>query len=323
MSCQLNRIGVLTSGGDAPGMNAAIRAVVRKSIYHGLDVVGIKRGFLGLLQKEFVELSLGSVADIVHRGGTMLRTARSEEFKTEDGQRECISNLQDEGIDGLVVIGGDGSFHGALALAQYGMKVIGVPATIDNDLGCTDLSIGFDTAVNNVVDAINKIRDTATSHERVFIIEVMGHHAGHIALYAGLSGGAETILVPEIPIDIDDVILKLERGMDRGKLHSIIVVAEGAASGITVGEKIRKRTGLETRITILGHLQRGGTPTAVDRVLASRIGAKAVDLLREGESKKMIGIVAGELVAAELEEALSQKKELNREIWELAAVLAI
>ncbi|WP_028991069.1 6-phosphofructokinase [Thermacetogenium phaeum] len=319
----MNRIGMLTSGGDAPGMNAAIRAVVRKSIYHGLEVVGIKRGFDGLLKKEFVKLQLGSVADIIHRGGTILHTARSEEFKTEEGQRKGVNNLRDGGIDGLVVIGGDGSFKGALALAKLGVPVIGVPATIDNDVGGTDLTIGFDTAVNNVVDAINKIRDTATSHERIFIIEVMGRHAGHIALYAGLSGGAESILVPEIPVDIDEVIFKLQRGINRGKLHSIIIVAEGAASGLTIGEEIKKRMGQETRVTILGHLQRGGTPTALDRMLASCMGAKAVDLLLEGESRKMVGIVNGQLVAVDIEDALSRKRALNRELWELAAILAI
>lgn len=323
MKRQVNRIGMLTSGGDAPGMNAAIRAVVRKSIYHGIEVVGIKRGFDGLLKKEFVKLQLGSVADIIHRGGTILHTARSEEFKTEEGQRKGLNNLREGGIDGLVVIGGDGSFKGALALAKLGVPVIGVPATIDNDIGGTDLTIGFDTAVNNVVDAINKIRDTATSHERIFIIEVMGRHAGHIALYAGLSGGAESILVPEIPVDIDEVIFKLQRGINRGKLHSIIIVAEGAASGLTIGEEIKKRMGQETRITILGHLQRGGTPTALDRMLASCMGAKAVDLLLEGESRKMVGIVNGKLVAVDIEEALSRKRVLNRELWELAAILAI
>lgn len=323
MKRQVNRIGMLTSGGDAPGMNAAIRAVVRKSIYHGLEVVGIKRGFDGLLKKEFVKLQLGSVADIIHRGGTILHTARSEEFKTEEGQRKGVNNLRDGGIDGLVVIGGDGSFKGALALAKLGVPVIGVPATIDNDVGGTDLTIGFDTAVNNVVDAINKIRDTATSHERIFIIEVMGRHAGHIALYAGLSGGAESILVPEIPVDIDEVIFKLQRGINRGKLHSIIIVAEGAASGLAIGEEIKKRMGQETRVTILGHLQRGGTPTALDRMLASCMGAKAVDLLLEGESRKMVGIVNGKLVAVDIEDALSRKRALNRELWELAAILAI
>ncbi len=320
---RVNRIGVLTSGGDAPGMNAAIRAVVRKGIYHGLEVVGIRRGFLGLMMKEFIDFSLGSVADIIHRGGTFLHTARCEEFKTEDGQRTAIKNMKEKGIDSLIVIGGGGSMYGALALAEQGMRVVGVPATIDNDLFGTELSIGFDTAVNNVVDAINKIRDTATSHERVFIVEVMGRESGQIALYAGLSGGAETILIPEEPLNMDDVIFKLQRGINRGKLHSIIVVAEGVASGMAVGEEIRQRTGLETRITILGHLQRGGMPTAMDRVLASRMGAKAVDLLREGANKQMVGMVAQELVATDLGEGLDKKRELNRSIWELAAILAI
>lgn len=278
---------------------------------------------MGLLKKEFVPFSLGSVADIIHRGGTFLHTARCEEFKTEEGQREALRNLQDEGIDGLVVIGGEGSMHGALALAEYGMTVVGIPATIDNDLTGTELSIGFDTAVNNVVDAINKIRDTATSHERVFIIEVMGRKTGHIALFAGLAGGAESILIPEESLNMDEVIFKLQRGMNRGKLHSIIVVAEGAASGMAVGEEIRRRTGLETRITILGHLQRGGMPTAIDRVLASRMGAKAVDLLQDEVSKQMVGIIAKELVAVDLEEVLSKKREPDRSIWELAAILAI
>jgi len=319
----VNRVGVLTSGGDAPGMNAAIRAIVRKAVYHGLEVIGIERGYLGLLHKEFRPLSLGSVADIIHRGGTILRTARCEDFKKIEVQARAMENLLEAGVEGLIVIGGDGSFRGALALARRGMPVIGVPGTIDNDLASTDFSIGFDTAVNNVVDAINKIRDTATSHERTFVIEVMGRESGHIALHAGLAGGAESILVPEIPYDIDDVIFKLERGINRGKLHSIIVVAEGAASGIEIGEEIRRRTGLETRITILGHLQRGGTPTALDRTLASRMGAEAVELLRLGENNKMVGIVAGEIQASDLSKAIEQKKGLDREMWELAGVLAI
>ena len=320
---KVNRIGVLTSGGDAPGMNAAIRAVVRMSIFQGLQIIGIKRGFMGLLNKEFVKFSIGSVADIIHRGGTILHTARCEEFKTEEGQRKAVKNLQEEGIDALVVIGGEGSMRGALALAKYGIPVVGIPATIDNDLADTELSIGFDTAVNNVVDAINKIRDTATSHERVFIIEVMGRKTGQIALYAGLAGGAESILLPEIDVDMNEVIFKLVRGINRGKLHSIIIVAEGAASAIEVGEEIRKRTGLETRFTILGHLQRGGTPTAVDRMLASRMGAKAVELLLQGANKKMVGISAGELLALDLEDVLSREKTLDRSIWELAGILAI
>lgn len=319
----VERIGVLTSGGDAPGMNAAIRAVVRKAIYHGLDVIGIRRGYLGLLKKEFVRFTLGSVGDIIQRGGTILHTARCEEFKTPEGQAQGAANLKEEGIEGLVVIGGDGSFRGALALARFGIPVIGIPATIDNDLPGTDYTVGFDTAVNTVVEAINKIRDTATSHERTFVIEVMGRHAGHIALYAGLAGGAESVLVPEIPYDIDEIIFKLERGLSRGKAHSIIIVAEGAGSGLEIGQEIRRRTGLETRVTILGHLQRGGTPTALDRILASRMGAKAVDLLMSGETRKMVGVINGEVVVSDLEEVLQKKRELNKEMWELAGILAI
>ncbi len=319
----LNKIAVLTSGGDAPGMNAAIRSVVRKAIYQGLEVMGIQRGYLGLLKNEFMPLSLRSVGDIIQRGGTMLRTARSEEFRSQPSQLQGVHHLQEQGIDGLVVIGGDGSFQGALALAHYGVAVIGVPATIDNDLAGTDYCIGYDTALNNVIDAIDKIRDTATSHERTFILEVMGHTSGQIALHAGLAGGAESILIPEVPYNIDDVIFKLERGINRGKLHSIIVVAEGAASGLDVGQQIEKRTGLETRVTILGHLQRGGSPTALDRCLASRMGAKAVDLLLNGEIRKMVGVSAEQLVALDLETVLQQKRELDLDLYELAAILSI
>ena len=319
----VNRIGVMTSGGDAPGMNAAVRAVVRKAISQGLEVVGIQRGYCGLIKKEFIPLNLRSVGDIIQRGGTMLRTARCEEFKTQPGLLAGVRNIKEQGIEGLVVIGGDGSFRGALALAHYGVPVVGIPATIDNDLEGTDYSIGFDTALNNVVDAINKIRDTATSHERTFILEVMGRTSGQIALIAGLAGGAESILIPEVPYDIDEIVFKLERGINRGKLHSIIVVAEGAGSGILIGEQIRQRTGYETRVTILGHLQRGGSPTVVDRLLASRMGAKAVDMILRGETGKMIGVRARELVAADLEEVLQRKRELDMELYELAGILSI
>jgi 6-phosphofructokinase 1 len=319
----VNRIGVLTSGGDAPGMNAAVRSVVRKAIYQGLEVVGIQRGYLGLLKKEFLPLGLRAVGDIIQRGGTMLRTARCEEFKTQSGQLQGVHNLQEQGIEGLVVIGGDGSFQGALALAHYGVAVIGVPATIDNDLSGTDYCLGYDTALNNVIDAIDKIRDTATSHERTFILEVMGRSSGQIALHAGLAGGAESILIPEVPYNMDEVIFKLERGINRGKLHSIIVVAEGAASGLEIGEQIRQRSGLETRVTILGHIQRGGSPSAMDRFLASRMGAKAVDVLAAGETRKMIGVRAEQLVAMDMETVLQQKRELDLELYELAGILSI
>jgi 6-phosphofructokinase 1 len=319
----VDRIGVLTSGGDAPGMNAAVRAVVRKAIYQGLEVIGIQRGYAGLLNEEFMPLTLRSVGDIIQRGGTMLRTARCEEFKTQSGLLKGVHNLKEQGIEGLVVIGGDGSFRGALAMFHYGVPVVGIPATIDNDLEGTDYSIGYDTALNNVVDAIDKLRDTATSHERTFILEVMGRSSGQIALMAGLAGGAESILIPEVPFDIDEIIFKLERGINRGKLHSIIVVAEGAGSGLLIGEQIRQRTGHETRVTILGHLQRGGTPTVVDRVLASRMGARAVDLIVRGETGKMLGVRSLELVVVDLEEVLQRKRALDMELYELSGFLSI
>ena len=320
----MERIGVLTSGGDAPGMNPAVRAVVRKAIYHGLEVIGIQRGYSGLINGEFREMNLSSVADIIYRGGTMLRTARSERFRTPQGRQAAAEKLRGTGIEGLVVIGGDGSFRGAKVLSdEHGINFIGVPGTIDNDIPCTDYCIGFDTAVNNVVDAINKIRDTATSHERTYIVEVMGRNSGHIALQAGLAGGAESILVPEMTTDLDDVIEKLLRGHQRGKLHSIIVVAEGAASGLEIGRLIKEKTGFDTKVTILGHIQRGGMPTAFDRTIASRMGAMAVDLLMEGKNRRMVGVVSGELKDFDIDYALSQEKTIDRSIYELASILAI
>lgn len=320
----MERIGVLTSGGDAPGMNPAVRAVVRKAIYHGLEVIGIQRGYSGLINGEFREMNLSSVADIIYRGGTILRTARSERFRTPQGRQAAAEKLRGTGIEGLVVIGGDGSFRGAKVLSdEHGINFIGVPGTIDNDIPCTDYCIGFDTAVNNVVDAINKIRDTATSHERTYIVEVMGRNSGHIALQAGLAGGAESILVPEMTTDLDDIIEKLLRGHQRGKLHSIIVVAEGAASGLEIGRLIKEKTGFDTKVTILGHIQRGGMPTAFDRTIASRMGAMAVDLLMEGKNRRMVGVVSGELKDFDIDYALSQEKTIDRSIYELASILAI
>lgn len=320
----MKRIGVLTSGGDAPGMNSAIRAVVRKAIYADLQVFGVKRGFSGLINGEFVEMDLSSVADIIHRGGTMLRTARSEKFRTSEGREKAAHNLRACGIEGLVIIGGDGSFQGAKILSdEHGIKFIGVPGTIDNDIPCTDYSIGFDTAVNNVVDAINKIRDTATSHERTYVIEVMGRNSGAIALEAGLAGGAESILIPEIAVNLDEVIDKLWRGYQRGKLHSIIIVAEGAGGAIEIGKQIKDKTGFDTKITILGHIQRGGTPTAFDRTIASRMGALAVDLLIEGKDKKMVGVISGNLKDFDIDYALTQEKKIDKSVYELAGILAI
>ncbi|TYO96241.1 6-phosphofructokinase [Desulfallas thermosapovorans DSM 6562] len=320
----VQRIAVLTSGGDSPGMNAAIRAVVRKAIFHGLEVIGIQRGFGGFIEADMGPMNLSSVADIIHRGGTILRTARSEEFKTPEGRAKAFANVQRFGIQGLVVIGGDGSFRGAdIFNSEYNLPVVGVPGTIDNDITGTEYSIGFDTAINTVVEAINKIRDTATSHERTFILEVMGRESGYIALMAGLAGGAESILIPELRHSMDEVCEKLVRGYKRGKLHSIIIVAEGAASGLEVGRQIREKTGLETKVTILGHLQRGGTPTAFDRILASRMGAKAVEILMDGCRKQMVGMVGGNIVAGPLDNAFKGKRPIEMDIFNLANILSI
>lgn len=319
----MRTIGVLTSGGDAPGMNAAIRAVVRQAAALNIEVIGISRGYAGLIQGDFRRLNTGSVAGIIHRGGTILLTARSEEFRTEAGRATALDNLHREGIEGLVVIGGDGSFHGAVHLARKGLPVIGIPGTIDNDIAGTDYTIGFDTAVNTAVEAISRIRDTATSHERIFIIEVMGRRSGQIALAAGIAGGAESILIPEYPVNYDRVVEKLEQGRHRGKLHSIIVVAEGVGSALKVSEEIARRTRLESRVTILGHIQRGGAPTAFDCMLASRLGARAVDLLADGASSRMVGIAANELVDRDLETVLRERKSIDPELYRLAEVLAL
>ena len=320
----MQRIAVLTSGGDSPGMNACIRAVVRKAIYHGMEVIGINRGFNGFIEADMAPMNLGSVADIIHRGGTILRTARSEQFLTPEGRARAYENVKRFGLQGLVVIGGDGSFRGAHQFnLEYNLPVVGVPGTIDYAIPGTDQTIGFDTAVNTVVEAINKIRDTATSHERTFIVEVMGRKHGFIALAAGLAGGAESILIPERPFDFDDICERLMRGYRRGKLHSIIVVAEGAANALEIGQRIKERTGFDTKVTILGHLQRGGSPTATDRIMASRLGARAVELLMAGEKRKMVVIKAGQLVALDIEEALTQTRTIDLDMYNLAGVLSI
>lgn len=319
----MKRIAVMTSGGDAPGMNAAVRAVVRKGIFHGLEVYGIKRGYAGLISGEIERMDLSSVADIIHKGGTILRSARCEEFKKPKVQEEAVEILKAKGIEGIIVVGGDGSFMGAKSLSNLGIPTIGIPGTIDNDIPCTDYCIGFDTAVNTAIDAINKIRDTATSHERTFVIEVMGRNAGDIALASGLAGGAESILVPEFEANLDVVIHRLLQGQKRGKLHSIIVVAEGVASGFDIGKVIEERTGFDTRVIVLGHIQRGGSPSSFDRILASRLAAKGVDLLLNNEAGKMVGIVDNKVVATDIVEALKQKHTVNKELYDLAKVLSI
>ncbi|MBA2873790.1 6-phosphofructokinase [Thermaerobacillus caldiproteolyticus] len=319
----MKRIGVLTSGGDSPGMNAAIRAVVRKAIYHGVEVFGVYHGYAGLIAGHIKKLEVGDVGDIIHRGGTMLYTARCPEFKTLEGQLKGIEQLKKHGIEGLVVIGGDGSYQGAKKLTEHGYPCVGVPGTIDNDIPGTDFTIGFDTALNTVIDAIDKIRDTATSHERTYVIEVMGRHAGDIALWAGLAGGAETILIPEADYDMDDIIARLKRGHERGKKHSIIIVAEGVGSGVEFGNQIQEATGFETRVTVLGHVQRGGSPTAFDRVLASRLGARAVELLLEGKGGRCVGIQNNRLVDHDIIEALSQTHTVDQKMYQLSKELSI
>lgn len=319
----MKKIAVLTSGGDAPGMNAAIRAVVRKSIYHGVDIYGIQNGFQGLMEGNIKKMEIGSVGDIIQRGGTILFSARSLEFKTPEGQQRGIEQLKKHGIEGLIVIGGDGSFRGAQKLTENGFPCIGVPGTIDNDIPGTDFTIGFDTALNTIIEAIDKIRDTATSHERTYVIEVMGRDAGDLALWAGLADGAESILIPERKDDFEAVINKLKRGHERGKKHSIIILAEGVGSGFAYGKRIQDATKLETRVTVLGHIQRGGSPTAADRVLASRLGAKAVDLLLAGKGGKIVGIQQNQLVDHDILEILDKKHSINIDMYKLSNELSI
>ncbi|WP_342488488.1 6-phosphofructokinase [Cytobacillus sp. FSL W7-1323] len=319
----MKRIGVLTSGGDSPGMNAAVRAVVRKAIHDGIEVYGIYGGYTGLIHGNIEKLELGSVGDIIHRGGTILYSARCEEFKTEEGRQKGIENLKAHQIEGLVVIGGDGSYRGALALTEAGFPCVGVPGTIDNDIAGTQYTIGFDTALNTVIDAIDKIRDTASSHERTFIIEVMGRDAGDIALWAGLAAGAETILIPEVNYDIDEIATKLKSGLDRGKRHSIIIVAEGVCSGIEFAKQVESATSLETRVSVLGHIQRGGSPTAFDRVLASRLGAHAVELLAKEKGGQAVGLNNNQVVANSLRDVLSQHNRLDLDLYELSRELSI
>lgn len=319
----MKRIGVLTSGGDAPGMNAAVRAVVRKAIYHNLEVYGIYGGYAGLISGNIKKLELGSVGDIIHRGGTMLYSARCEEFKTKEGQQKGIEQLKAHGIDGLVVIGGDGSYRGAKALTEQGYPCVGVPGTIDNDIPGTELTIGFDTALNTVIDAIDKIRDTATSHERTFVIEVMGRDAGDIALWSGLAGGAETILIPEENYDMEEILNRLKKGSERGKKHSIIVIAEGVRSGVDFGNELKAMTNADVRVSVLGHIQRGGTPTAADRVLASRLGAHAVELLINNKGGRAVGIEQNRLVDYDIIEALAQKHTVDYDLLKLSKELSI
>lgn len=320
----LKKIGVLTSGGDAPGMNAAVRAVVRKGIYEGLQIAGVYNGYQGLIQGKIVQLELGSVGDIIQRGGTLLRSARSPEFMTEEGRAEAVKQLHAHEIDGLVVIGGDGSFRGAYELVKMGIPCVCVPATIDNDINGTQFTIGFDSALNTVIDAIDKIRDTATSHERTFIIEVMGRDAGDLALWSGLAGGAETILIPEEGFEIDEIITRLQSGSGRGKKHSIIIVAEGVMTGSALAEVLKEKAGIETRVSVLGHIQRGGSPSARDRVIASQYGARAVEVLCEGRSGIAIGMQNNMVVDYDLDVVFNPSDHtFDKQLYKLSKELSI
>lgn len=319
----MKKIAVLTSGGDAPGMNAAVRAVVRKAIYEGLEVAGIFNGYQGLIEGKMELLQLGSVGDIIQRGGTILRSARSPEFMTVEGREKALRQLKLNGIDGLVVIGGDGSFKGALKLTQLGMPCACVPATIDNDINGTQFTIGFDTALNTVIEAIDKIRDTATSHERTFIIEVMGRDAGDLALWAGLAGGAETILIPEEKYDLQAIIERLKSGSGRGKKHSIIVVAEGVMSSTELAELLKREAGIDTRVSVLGHIQRGGSPSGRDRVIASQFGARAVEVLKSGRGGVAIGMRNHQVVDYDLNDVFEQVDVLDMKMYELSGELSI
>ncbi len=317
-------------------MNPAIRAATRCAIYHNIEVVGIKRGYAGLIEGDFIPLERRSVADIIHKGGTMLLSARCEEFKTEAGMQTALKNMQQEGIEALITIGGDGTLRGAEEINRdLGIPAIGIPGTIDNDLPGTDYSLGYDTAMNTILDAINKIRDTATSHERTFIIETMGRRAGFLTLEAGLAGGAESILIPEIDFSVAEVANKIKAGYERGKLHSIVLVAEGVGEdfktnrdvnesrAFALGKAIAKRSELETRVIILGHLQRGGRPSARDRVLGSRMGARAVELLLNGACKRMVAFVNNQITDYDITQILSQEKKIDVNLYDLANILSI
>ena len=324
MAKRIRTIGVLTSGGDAPGMNAAIRSVVRTALGKGLRVRGIRRGYQGLMEEEIIDLSARDVSDTIQRGGTILQTARCKEMRTEEGQQKAAAICKKYGIEGLVVIGGDGSFAGAQKLAKLGINTIGIPGTIDLDIDCTEYTIGFDTAVNTAMEAIDKVRDTSTSHQRCSIVEVMGRDAGYLALWCGIANGAEEILLPEEHnYDESEIIKRIIDNRDRGKKHYIIINAEGVGDSINMAKRIEEETGMETRATILGHMQRGGSPTAKDRVYASIMGAKAVELLCEGKTNRVVGYKHGEYIDVDIDEALNMEKKLPEYQLEVAKKLAI
>ena len=320
----MKKIAVLTSGGDAPGMNAAVRAVARAALYKGIGVYGVYRGYNGLINGDLEEMSLRSVSDIIHRGGTVLYTARSPEFRTEEGIQKAVKTCHEHGIEGVVVIGGDGSFRGALDLSRHGISCIGIPGTIDNDIACCEQTIGYDTAMNTSMELVDKLRDTSQSHDRCSVVEVMGRRAGYIALNVGIAVGATSILVPEIPYDFEkDVMERIRATAATGKKHFIIVVAEGVGHVTELAEKIEAESGIESRATILGHVQRGGSPTLRDRVLASRMGYEAVQLLEAGKSNRVVAIQSDRIVDFDIEEALAMKKQLDVDLYRMAHEISI
>ena len=319
----MKTIGVLTSGGDAPGMNAAIRSIVRAAAYMGMTVKGIKRGYNGLIENNVVDLDIRSVSDIIQRGGTVLYTARCPRFTTEEGMQEAIKNCKVNGIEGLVIIGGDGSFRGARDLSLRGIPCIGIPGTIDNDIPSTEYTIGFDTAMNTVVEMVDKLRDTACSHERCSVVEVMGHGAGDIALQSGLAVGATAIIVPEIGFNLQSVIDKILETQKNGRNHFIIVVSEGLCDATQLAKLLQEATGIETRATILGHIQRGGNPTLRDRVVASKMGYAAVELLSKGVGNRVIGLKDNKIVDYDIFEALNMVKSFDQETYRLANTISI
>ena len=318
----VKRIGVLTSGGDAPGMNAAIRSVARSAFRRGIECVGIRRGYAGLISGDIFPMTSSDVSRIINRGGTVLYTARSDEFRTREGQEKAAATCKLLGLDGIVAIGGDGTFRGALDLSKFGISVVGVPGTIDNDIVCTDYTIGFDTAANTAVDCIDRLRDTMQSHERCAVVEVMGRHAGYLALQVGLAVGATAVLVPESEYDFNNhVAEKIRKARLSGKTNFTIVVAEGAASAVEVGRQISETLGLDPRVTILGHIQRGGSPTAKDRVLATRMGYEAVQVLAKGKTNRVICVHNDQIINVDIDKGLSMKKTLNREEFQVMTVM--
>ena len=320
----IKRIGVLTSGGDAPGMNAAVRAVVRTAISCGIDCVGIRRGWQGLINSDFVQLTSISVGHILARGGTILYTARSEDFMTENGRKKAVSTCRMLGLDAIVAIGGDGTFRGALELSRLGIPVVGVPATIDNDVGCTNYTIGFDSACNTAIECIDKLRDTMQSHERCSVVEVMGRNAGFLALYVGIAVGATAVLVPEYPTDFErDVVRRIQDSRLAGNTHFMIVVAEGAGSAVEIGKMIYDAIGIEPRVTVLGHLQRGGSPTGRDRETATRMGYYAVKALAEGRGNSIIATQEGGIVEIPIEEALQRTKQLQMDRYRIMETMQV